>query len=152
MKNAAERIVKSKKEKVIMKPFNLLRKKRSISWILFFSLIHWLSSEGGKIDEVPVTLIGTVAIVQYYGPPNYGETPEIDSIEKHPVLTLHHPFVITIDGKELCIRSIQIIRSQRLMQFRFTEGRNYAIEGKIFLALTGHHHTEAVLFAESIKE
>ena len=70
-----------------MKPFNLLRKKRSISWILFFSLIHCLSSEGGKIDEVPVTLIGTVAIVQYYGPPNYGETPEIDSIEKHPVLT-----------------------------------------------------------------
>lgn len=135
-----------------MKPFSLLRKKRSISWVLFFILIHCLSSTEQKREEIPVTLMGTVAIVQYYGPPNYGETPEIDSIEKYPVLTLHKPFAITIEGKKLCIRSIQIIRSQRLMQYRFIEGRNYAIEGKIFLALTGHHHTETVLFAETIKE
>ena len=118
----------------------------------FFIVFHSLNSTEQKIDEIPVTLMGTVAIMQYYGPPNYGETPEIDTIEKCPVLTLQNPFAITIGGKEVCIRYIQIIPDQRLTHYPFIAGRSYVIKGKIFLAQTGHHHTEAVLFADSIRD
>jgi hypothetical protein len=135
-----------------MKHSNLLRKKQGILLVLFFIVLHSLNSTEHKIDEIPVTLVGTVAIMQYYGPPNYGETPEIDSIEKYPVLTLQKPFAITIAGKEVCIPYIQIIRNQKLTNYPFIAGRNYVINGKIFLAQTGHHHTEVVLFTDSISD
>lgn len=83
-----------------MKKTNLLRKSQRISLILFFIVLYGLNSTEKKIDEIPVTLMGTVSIMQYYGSLNYGETPEIDSIEKYPVLTLCTPFAITIDGKK----------------------------------------------------
>lgn len=135
-----------------MKKSNLLSKSQRISLILFFIVLYGLNSTEQKIDEIPVTLMGTVSIMQYYGPPNYGETPEIDSIEKYPVLTLCTPFAITIGGKKLYLHSIQIIRTEGLTHYSFIAGRNYVIEGNIFLAQTGHHHTEVVLFADNIRE
>ncbi|MGP1576696.1 MAG: hypothetical protein ACTTH7_04280 [Treponema sp.] len=109
-----------------------------------------MSNAEENIHEVPVTLAGTVAIMQYYGPPNYGETPETDTIESHPVLTLQNPLTITIAGQKLCIRSLQIICNQRLLRYPFIAGKNYIIEGNVFLAQTGHHYTEAVLLANRI--
>ena len=90
---------------------------------------------------------GNVEKIKVYGPPGYGETPEVDTKETAIILKLQKPInVICTDPKEEINFDTNASEIQ-LIAFDFEDQINTAIEkhqrvqlkGKFFSAHTAHH-------------
>ena len=101
----------------------------------------------GKL-EVPVTISGKLAIKQFYGPPNYGETPKIDKIESYYVLQLYEPITVQEGSSTATVNEIQLILYNN--NSGLITGGNYVVEGEAFFAQTGHHHTPIMISVNRI--
>lgn len=96
-------------------------------------------------------LQGKIKFCDFYGPPNYGENPETDKIERCPILILDKEIKCSMNNEEFTIDEIQIIFSSKIKQNKIFDGARLKIKGEILPAQTGHHHTKFVLFASKIK-
>lgn len=105
-----------------------------------------------KWDQI-VTFKGKIAYEKFYGPPNFGETPETDQKVEVPILRTEHPVDIenTVSGGLSSIkgqRKIQlIIRKKKLKKHDLC----VEVTGTLFEAVNGHHHTSVLLDVDKIK-
>jgi hypothetical protein len=90
-----------------------------------------------------VSLRGRAGIERFYGPPNYGETPEQDRQETATMLDLEEDIcVLPEDGSSCGARdtqdSIQMVISTGIEE-NVRAGECIVADGPLFRAFTGHH-------------
>jgi|SRR5580765_486233 len=112
---------------------------------------EWLSYE-----PVVVELRGKLITKMYYGPPNYGEDPKTDSKETFFILLLSKPVNVRGNsdpaGPEEQV-SVEHVRKMELVltiPHKNMIGKNVIVKGTLFHGFTGHHHTDVLMFVQSI--
>jgi hypothetical protein len=102
----------------------------------------------------PVTLSGKVTLQTFYGPPNYGESPETDSRETQAIMLLAEP--ICVDAKpeydydaETDQSEVTLIPHHGEKLSAYTE-KQVIVSGTLFHAYTGHHNTPVLIELNSI--
>jgi hypothetical protein len=101
-----------------------------------------------------VALTGKVVLRTFYGPPGYGESPKTDSRESQYILLLDRS--IDVLGSpdfeaEHGVKQITLV----VFDFKSTPVRPWlhkrvTIEGKLFHAISGHHHTRVLIEVSTI--
>lgn len=113
---------------------------------------HWESYE----PEI-VELSGVLTLQERFGPPNYGETPEIDARLTIPVLELSTTLNVRGDpGSELNIESVEGVREVQLASLSASDlkrrlNTHVVCRGSLFRAVSGHHFTEVVLTVRRVR-
>ncbi|GMO42193.1 MAG: hypothetical protein Ta2F_18210 [Termitinemataceae bacterium] len=99
-----------------------------------------------KLYEYSNTIIlkGKIELREFYGPPNYGENPKTDKKESYYFLLLDKSLIINSKN----IKELQIIFATQKDAGNFMAGERYYIKGKLFLAITGHHHSPVLILAD----
>ena len=98
-----------------------------------------------------------LSLKTYYGPPNYGENPDTDAKEVLPVLILKVP--VNVRGnprseESFDRRSVENIKEVQLVLTGSSKefiDKTVLVEGTLFHAFTGHHHTDVLMSVRSIK-
>jgi hypothetical protein len=115
----------------------------------------WLSFEPSIVE-----LQGILIKVMKYGPPNYGEDPEIDAKLEVPILMLSQPIRVAGDPSSPINREsvtnvteIQLIFGQgsESHYWRYLNSK-VLITGTLFRRFTGNHFTDVVMIVKTIKE
>jgi hypothetical protein len=109
---------------------------------------HWYTIPYDQ-NYVDIFIYGSLLLKQFYGPPNYGETPEIDTIESYYVLQLYEPITFSKGLKKETVEEIQLIFNDSIRKESIINW-GYIIEGKAFFAETGHHHTPVIIIVNRI--
>lgn len=105
-----------------------------------------------------VTLRGRLIETMEYGPPNYGENPESDSIEHPIILVLPRPVRVQGDpASELNTETVTgITRIQLVLpgnvgvDFPPHYEGEVEVTGTLFGSHTGHHHTKVLMSVEKL--
>lgn len=143
---------------------NLKSKTMSFLYFIFISLATLgldAAPESVSITKTmnygAVTLVGKIKMIRVAGPPNYGESPDIDTDEKILVLSLEEPINISNcqDGEIAAetlngVAEVQLVFYDTLPFDTFFLGKRITIAGELFEAMSGHHHYPALLSVESI--
>jgi hypothetical protein len=114
---------------------------------ILFSDQKRVELENNISDEVE--LQGRFIIKDFFGPPNYGETPEIDKLEIYYIFSLCKPIEVNINGYIKNILKLQVIfnnNGNKNIDFNLI----YEINGNLLKAQSGHHHTEVVVLLNSL--
>ena len=105
-----------------------------------------------------VTLTGKVVARTFYGPPNYGENPKRDSKETQYILLLDSAIDVVTTGSDPTDKTEHGVKKVTLVVLDFKAhpvehllGNRVKVEGTLFHANTGHHHTKVLLVVFSIK-
>jgi hypothetical protein len=121
----------------------------------------WPSAEDNDwlhYEPEVVTLRGRLTTIMKYGPPNYGENPESDSVEYPIILMLPRPVRVQGDrGSELNsetftnITQVQLVIDDRVVPgySRYFE-RDVVVTGTLFRSHTAHHHTDVLMTVETL--
>jgi hypothetical protein len=93
-------------------------------------------------------LEGRLARAFAYGPPGYGENPKGDAHEHYVIILLDAPLCTAprgdeIDEPEHAIRRVQLVYSGHTKRLR--SGARIRVTGKLFHAISGHHHTKVLM-------
>ena len=108
-------------------------------------------------EPANVTLTGVVVSKTYYGPPNYGESPKTDSKETQYVLILDSPVDIVGDRSDQTTergvkRVTLVVNDFKAHHVETLLGSRVEVQGTLFHASTGHHHTKVLINVASIKK
>ncbi|HSB27579.1 MAG TPA: DUF4431 domain-containing protein, partial [Pyrinomonadaceae bacterium] len=110
-------------------------------------------------EPVNVTLTGVLVSKTYYGPPNYGENPKTDTKESQYILILDSPVDVVGDQKDVMYKPERGVKRVTLVVHDFKAhpvksllGRRVEVNGTLFHAHTGHHHTSVLIDVTSIKK
>jgi hypothetical protein len=125
--------------------------------VLFSAILTALLPGAAHSDAAPCTkldapgrYVGKIVATTFFGPPNFGEDPAHDQREIYPILVLDRPLYLctALDQAEErdahLVRRIQVI-VQAPPYGADWNGRHLAVQGRLFLAETGHHHTPVML-------
>jgi len=133
------------------------RKKGRLTWSLVIVGTALLASEADaspclKYEPVLVTVSGTIAVKQAYGPPGYGEDPKHDTKEKYLLLILTAPLCVDADpGDPLnseAANNVKAIQMFYMPEHPFNKawlGQPVTVTGTLFRAQTGHHRTDVLI-------
>lgn len=93
------------------------------------------------------TLVGTVAVETFYGPPGYGESPETDSKERQAILHLAKPLCTLASGDDPAEQDqVKVtLAPMGKLNLRQFVGKMVTVRGSLFHAVTGHHHTKVLV-------
>jgi len=127
------------------------------SFVFLFSIISSLvstvygQSEYRILDYENIEIKGEIIIKTFYGPPNYGENPEIDRKEDYYFLMLNEPIEIMSDDYTGSIYELQVVfRNNNQVGLIIFEGRDYIIRGQLFPKQSGHHHSDIYVYVDEI--
>lgn len=102
-----------------------------------------------------VTLTGKVKLRTFFGPPNYGETPDTDSRETQAILLLGKPICVEANSKdnenaEQDQREVTLVPlgKENLKDY---EGMQIMVQGTLYHAFNGHHHTPVLIEIKHIE-
>lgn len=106
------------------------------------------------------TVEGTLITRMYYGQPGYGEDPKNDAKEYPYILQLDKPINVKAQEGDIMnsdtfdVKEIQVvpIGEEDLKSIKKYLDKRIKIEGTLFSALTGHHHTEVLIEVKRILE
>ena len=101
---------------------------------------------------------GTLITRMYYGQPGYGEDPKNDAKEYPYILQLDRPINVKaqegdiLNSDKFDIKEIQVVPlgEEDLKSLKKYLDKHIKIQGTLFSALTGHHHTEVLIEVKSI--
>lgn len=103
----------------------------------------------------PVTLAGKVKLQTFFGPPNYGENPDTDSRETQAILALAKPICVEANPAEYEDAeqnqfevTLVPLKKENLKSY---EGKQIAVQGTLYHAHTGHHHTPVLIEIKQIE-
>jgi hypothetical protein len=107
-----------------------------------------------------VTLAGKLRLETFPGPPNYESISDGDAIEAGAYLILDQPIQVDLYpgapiNTEICesnVRVLHIASSKDIDWKMVRQQKHVVICGTLFHALTGHHHSRVLIWAEQIKE
>ncbi|GHU02829.1 hypothetical protein FACS1894147_05610 [Spirochaetia bacterium] len=114
---------------------------------IWYSSSAWL----GETEEVKLT--GKLTIEAFYGPPNYGESPLTDTIERYYFLIPDNDIIIEIGNERTRIKKIQIeigINNDFISEI-YNTNKKYCVYGTLFFGHTGHHHTDILISLNKIE-
>jgi hypothetical protein len=100
-----------------------------------------------RYDVANTELAGRVSIQTFFGPPNYGESPETDAKERQAILHLNRPIctIATDDSPaEENQTDVTLVPMGNFSLVPF-DGKPVTVKGKLFHAITGHHHTDVLI-------
>jgi hypothetical protein len=109
-----------------------------------------------RYEPAVVKLSGILVMDANYGPPGYGEEPENDQIERSWVLKLDRPVDVIGDpqsdlnsesGKD--VLRVQLVNASKVKLGEHVAKR-VTLEGTLFSAHTGHHHTDVLLTIQKL--
>jgi hypothetical protein len=109
-----------------------------------------------RYDEEIVGLRGILQIRVFFGPPNFGENPNTDSRETQAGLFLDKA-ICTVkeegsdDTNEANQIELTLVPNQKVRLSNLA-GKKVIVSGKLFGALTGHHHTPLLLSLSNISQ
>jgi hypothetical protein len=118
------------------------------------------TSKVHDLDAPSVTLVGSLVVEVHYGPPNYGETPEVDRLERAYVLVLDEPVTVVGDTaaaigadnpgtiSRIKVSKVQLAGVLYCDPTKNLVGRRIQAIGKLFPSHTGHHYTRILLDVE----
>lgn len=98
-----------------------------------------------------VTLEGIVVEKEVYGPPNFGETPDVDERRRVKVLVSREPLEICAGSpEEVDIVPIHGVREVQLVDYipAAQRGTQVSIEGTLQRAQNAYHYTPVILVIE----
>jgi len=103
----------------------------------------------------PVSLSGKVKLQTFFGPPNYGENPDTDSRETQAILLLGKPICVEANRKD-DEEAEQNQREVTLVPFgkenlKDYEGKQIMVQGTLYRAFNGHHHTPVLIEIKHIE-
>jgi len=111
---------------------------------------EWLTYE-----PVVVELVGVLHLTQQFGPPNFGETPEVDSVISVPLLTLTAPINVRGDSTATLnnetyeqVAEIQLVVSPESDLSSLVDQR-VTVAGTLFQKHTGHHFADVLMNVQS---
>jgi hypothetical protein len=114
-------------------------------FLLVCSSVHAETCQ--RYDVANTELTGRVHIQTFFGPPNYGESPETDSKERQAILHLNRPIctIATDDSPaEENQSDVTLVPMGNFSLVPF-EGKPVTVRGELFHAITGHHHTDVLI-------
>lgn len=136
-----------------------------MSYLFLFLCAIWspLSFTGerfqGCLNYEPdsVALTGTIKRKTFPGPPNYQSVAKGDEPEVVWVLYLKRPICVRGDNEnegERNVSTIQLVFTDpgQYQRYRSLLGQPVSVEGKLFHAQTGHHHTDVLMTVGNIKK
>lgn len=132
---------------------------RSLICLLAFLYIASYSVEAQRrqlnYEPQKVTLTGKLVYRTFYGPPGYGESPKTDSRETQPILILDSPVDVIASQYDSAERGVKLV-TLVVMDFKANPvrpllGTRVKVEGTLFHAITGHHHTKVLMTVSYIK-
>jgi len=100
-----------------------------------------------------VALTGRVVYRTFYGPPNYGANPKTDSRETQDILLLDSSVDVIATGNDPTDQTERKVMRITLVvdhSIKHLIGKRVIIEGTLFHAHTGHHHTKVLMDVSSI--
>ena len=131
---------------------------KTFSLILALACVAALPAAGQRralhYEPEKVTLTGRVVYRTFYGPPNYGESPKIDRRETQDILLLDSAVDVVATGNDPTDQTERGVKSITLVLDHSTRhliGKRVIVEGTLFHAHTGHHHTHVLMSVSSIK-
>lgn len=114
-----------------------------------------LALEPLHYEPAVVRLSGVVAVQSFYGPPNYGENPETDTVEWAIILSLDEVVTVLADpNSDLNSGTFNDVQRVQLVippgsDFASLAGAHVFVDGTLFQAHTAHHRTEVLMSVES---
>ena len=109
-----------------------------------------------------VTVEGILIVGEFFGPPNYGESPSTDKIEKSYLIQLPAPLTTqqpklsqnaVLLGHEMESHFVQLVVFNSLQDSaKKLMGKKVKVVGTLFEASTGHHRTPVLIEVRSINE
>lgn len=121
-------------------------------------MIAWGGAIAGEplhYEPAVVSLSGILVIEDHYGPPNYGENPDTDEIDKVRILKLDTPVDVVGDPNadnfnselETGVQKMQLVSSLKLIDL---EGQHVTVEGTLYHQFNAHHVTKVLITVEKI--
>lgn len=104
------------------------------------------------------TIEGILITRMYYGPPGYGENPDTDAQEHPFILQLDDPIQVIAQEGDINnsdrseVTEIQVVpmNQEDIELVNQYIDKRIIIQGTLFLAHTGHHHTDVLMQVEKI--
>ena len=123
--------------------------------LLLLLTIPPASQECVSYEPETVALKGTIKQHTFAGPPNYESVAKGDRAEQVWVLHLAEPICVSASAdweKETGVSELQLVFANGRRQYgKSLLGRKVAVDGTLFRAHTGHHHTKVLLTVSGIK-
>lgn len=98
-------------------------------------------------EEKAICVVGIVSLEAFPGRPNYESIRDGDEAEKVWILTVAH-----VEKKERFQLIVLNGPEQKVVPLRQFVGRQVVVEGSIWEAHSGHHHTPLLISVRKIKE
>lgn len=103
-----------------------------------------------KFDRDGTVLTGLVFTRTYYGPPNYGEDPDTDTLETQTFLALDESICVQPGSSDLSDEHVSeqdVVTLVPIGKFDFSgyTGKRVSVTGSLFSANTGHHRTPVLI-------
>lgn len=138
---------------VIMKTLILISLTVTICYLEAFAQgKQWLSYEPATVE-----LEGRLVIQNEWGPPNFGEQPLTDRKEKVPVMVLAKAINVRgtpgdmLNGTSVeGTRRVQLVFPYTPIPYQQLIGQKIRVNGNLFHAHTGHHHTPVLIWVRSL--
>ena len=134
-----------------------MRKVIAVMIIFFCVCIVFAGKENTyKYEPEEVELYGVLTQKMFYGPPGYGENPEVDMKENIYILQLNE--AITVEAEEgdkfnqtrSGVKEIQILNNTNSELTGFLN-KKVKVKGMLFSAHTGHHFREIIIDLRAIE-
>ncbi len=109
--------------------------------------------------EPNVSIIeGTLITRLHYGPPGYGEDPDNDEQEYPFILQLDGPIKVIAEDTDMVNSSISDVLEIQLVlrgspyvdMAKQYKNKHIKVQGTLFSAFTGHHHTKVLMVVDKI--
>lgn len=109
--------------------------------------------------EPNVSIIeGTLITRLHYGPPGYGEDPDNDEHEYPFILQLDDPIKVNTEDTDMINSSISDVLEVQLVlrgspyvdMAKQYKNKRIKVQGSLFSAFTGHHHTKVLMVVDKI--
>lgn len=118
-------------------------------------------AESAPVSE-SVAVEGILIVGEFFGPPNYGESPSTDKIEKSYLLQLPAPLSTqqpklsqnaVLPGHEMESHFVQLVVVNSLQDSaRQLVGKKVKVVGMLYEASTGHHRTPVLIDVRTINK
>lgn len=128
-------------------------------WGMAVGVAGGVAAESLRYEPAVVRLAGFLSVEKHFGPPGYGEDPKHDSVEEALILVLDGWAEVQGDPKgggntesfsDVQRIQVVILDQDNRMLWRMI-GQHVALEGTLFQAVTGHHHTRVLMTVKSFR-
>jgi Domain of unknown function (DUF4431) len=126
-------------------------------YIAIFAMLPGMANAAPCVGYGAHTVVGTIHRVMFYGPPNFGEDPKTDEKGFYPVLKLDRATSMCAEDPRgfangpVVALEMQMIFLSHIKFSKIWYGKHVEVDGAMFAAETGSHHTPVMLEVKNIR-